>query len=162
MTHIAELMSENTGTLVSPPRFSPAETETERPTSPRKTPRLEVKPSYFYDWDILDVRTFRLVGVIARRAPDGTPRFNFPQTIWMYPEVPMNWSTRMSRQVRTLAINILTPFLPPRTEKLVVGTTSLMALDAAASFAHLFLCTMPREGGCIPRSVIQEWIRSTL
>jgi len=161
MTHVAELISENLEALRGAADV-PAETRSAQRSVPSRSPgRVQLKPSYSYEWDILDVRTFRLVGVIARRAPDGTPRFNFPQTVWLYPEVSMNWSTRMNRQMRTLAVNILTPFLPPRTEKVAIGTTSLLALEQAAPFARLFLCTMPRDGGCIPRGVIQEWIRST-
>jgi hypothetical protein len=161
METIAEPINNNSEASLLRATLPPAAQVFEQAPRPHNSGRLPIKPSYSYEWDILDVRTFRLVGVIARRAPDGTPRFNFPQTVWLYPEISMNWSTRMNRQMRTLAVNILTPFLPPRTERVAVGTTSLLALEHAAPFARLFLCTMPREGGCIPRSVIQEWIRST-
>jgi len=81
----------------------------------RRTPQdikapCATSPSCCYGWHDLDDRTFNVLGVLARRAPDGTPRFNFSQTVWIHPRVDMNWSARMNRSVQTLAVNILVAF----------------------------------------------------
>src|SRR6266702_2077841 len=70
--------------------------------------RFTSKASYRYRWDNLDFRTCRRLGVIARRAPDGSPRFNFPQTVWLSPQIRMDWSVHLTPAVRTLAVNVLT------------------------------------------------------
>jgi hypothetical protein len=134
-----------------------------RRTRPLPKPQVvRVKRSYWYRWNNLDHASFRAVGVIARRAPDGTPRFNFPQTIWVYPRAEMNWAPHMNRQVETLAVNILAAFVLTQARRNRIRATNRFTLDESTAFAKLFLCTMPRNGGCIPRTVIQEWIRRAL
>src|SRR5688572_19453038 len=97
------------------------------------------KASYHYGWNDLDFRTFRPIGAIARRAPDGTPRFNFPQTVWLYPGVEMDWLARNTRAVQTLAVNILTSFLLERNVATYFGATSRRVLNAAPRFANVSL-----------------------
>lgn len=126
-------------------------------TGPAATP-LPLKSSYSYQWDELDVRTFRPEGVIARRTPEGEPRFNFPQTIWLFPQVQMDWAKHANRAVQTLAVNILTPSLPERDMAAYFGTMSRRAFDAALSFAEDFILSMPEQGGRIPRETIERWI----
>ena len=118
--------------------------------------------SYDYEWDNLDPLTFRVLGAIARRAPDGSPRFNFSQTIWLYPKIAMNWSERLTRQAETLAVNLLAPWISARRQRATRLTAEQLAMIASRAFAREFLCSMPADGGCIPREVIQEWIRSAL
>jgi len=116
--------------------------------------------SYRYRWNDLDRGTFPVIGVIARRAPDGKPRFNFDQTIWLSARVKMDWAPELNLKVQTLALNILTLFVTQSPGK---GSRrgSRWLRDHAAEFAELFLCTMPAEGGCIPTTVIKEWLKET-
>src|ERR1700722_6925361 len=100
------------------------------------------RPSYDYHWDNLDFRTCRGLGVIARRAPDGTPRFNFPQTVWLNSDIKMDWSTRFTPAVRTLAVNVLTLWIPEHDMVVGFGSTSRRAVAGAAQFAEVFLLTM--------------------
>jgi hypothetical protein len=109
--------------------------------------------SYHYGWADLDASTFQRIGVIARRAPDGSPRFNFPQRFWLDPNVSMDWSSEINRQVETLAVNILAAFKSTQRH-------SGQHKETAGAFAELFLCTMPEDGGCIPRQVIRSWLRT--
>jgi hypothetical protein len=125
-------------------------------------PERRARPSYRHRWHDLDFATFCTVGVIARRAPDGTPRFNFPQTVWWFPDVTMDWSRRADRRTRTLALNILTPLLPERDVQAHFGLTSRRAVLAAAPFAAAFLQEMPADGGCIPCEVLKQWIEEEL
>jgi hypothetical protein len=118
--------------------------------------------SHEYEWNNLDPMTFRVLGAISRRAPDGSPRFNFPQTIWLYPKISMNWSERLTRQVETLAINLLTPWMSARRQRMSGLSAEQLAIVASREFARELLCSMPADGGFIPREVIQEWIRSAL
>jgi hypothetical protein len=118
--------------------------------------------SYEYEWDSLDPLTFRALGAIARRAPDGSPYFNFPQTIWLYPKTSMNWSPRLTRHVETLAVNLLAPWISARRQRSMGLTPEQLAIVVSRAFAREFLCTMPADGGCIPREVIQEWLRNAL
>jgi hypothetical protein len=118
-------------------------------------------PSHRYRWNTLDRASFHAIGVIARRSPDGAPRFNFPQMICVYPRVKMNWSPHLNRQVETLGVNILGAYvlsLPRRNRLRAIRFT----LDESRAFAELVLCTMPQNGGCIPRMIIQAWIREAL
>jgi hypothetical protein len=100
--------------------------------------------------------------MIARRAPDGTPRFNFPQTVWLSPEFRMDWSARLTPAVRTLAVNVLTLWIPDHDLVVCFGSTSRRAVAAADRFAETFLVTMPMNGGCLPRKLITGWIREEL
>lgn len=118
--------------------------------------------SFEYEWDNLDPVTFRVLGAIARRAPDRSPRFNFPQTIWLYPKTSMSWSARLTRHVETLAVNMLAPWISAHRQRATGLTAEQLAIVASREFAREFLCTMPADGGFIPREVIQEWIRSIL
>ena len=117
-------------------------------------------PSYHYGWNDLDRGTFSAIGAIARRAPDGRPRFNFDQTIWLSARVKMDWAPELNLKVQTLALNILTLFVTQSPGK---GSRrgSRWLRDHSAEFAELFLCTMPAEGGCIPTTVIKEWLKET-
>jgi hypothetical protein len=117
-----------------------------------------IKPSYAHACSDLDLASFRAIGVIARRSPNGSPRFNLPQTVWLYPRVKMNWGPRMNRQVETLAWNILTAFVRVQPRKTGVRSSVLLTLEESKAFAELILCTMPMSGGCIPRAVIRTWI----
>jgi hypothetical protein len=121
--------------------------------------RFASKPSYRYHWDDLDFRTCRSLGVIARRAPDGAPRFNFPQTVWLFPDIRMDWSIRLTPAVRTLAVNVLTVWILEQDLAVCFGCTNRRAVAAADRFARAFLLTMPDSGGCLPRELITEWIR---
>src|SRR4029077_3168162 len=97
--------------------------------------RFASKPSYRYRWNNLDFRTSRRLGVIARRAPDGSPRFNFPQTVWLCPETSMDWSARLTPAVRTLAVNVLTLWVPEHDLVVGFGSTGRRAVAAAVQFA---------------------------
>jgi hypothetical protein len=118
--------------------------------------------SYDYEWDNLDPVTFPVLGAIIRRAPDGSPRFNFPQTIWLYPKISMNWSERLTRQTETLAVNLLAPWMSTQRQRMSGLSAERLAIVASCEFAQEVLCSMPTDGGFIPREVIQEWIRSAL
>jgi hypothetical protein len=120
--------------------------------------KLTTRRSYQYEWSELDEATFQPLGVIARRAPDGSPRFNFPQRLWLDPGVSMNWAEASSLEVQTLALNILAQFERGRRARISTPAQSLS--DSAEQFAEIFLCTMPPDGGCIPAGVIREWLRS--
>ena len=122
--------------------------------------RDKALPSYRYGWNDLDKGTFPVIGVIARRAPDGRPRFNFDQTIWLSARVNMDWAPELNLKVQTLALNILTRFVTQGRGK---GSRrdSRWLRDHNGEFAKLFLCSMPADGGCIPTAVIEEWLRAT-
>jgi hypothetical protein len=126
-----------------------------RRSDPRRSDGL---PSHAYRWNGLDTRTFHTIGVIARRAPDGSPQFNFAQTVWLYPRIDMDWSPRAAHSTETLALNILAAYLALRPERTRRGSAGRTALSAARPFAEMFLRDMPRAGGCIPRAVILEWL----
>src|ERR1700722_3462812 len=110
------------------------------------TPTLVVRgkawPSYQYGWNDLDGGTFPVIGVIAPRAPDGRPRFNFDQTIWLSARVRMDWAPELNLKVQTLALNILIRFVTQGRGK---GSRkgSRWLRDHNGEFAKLFLCTMP-------------------
>lgn len=120
--------------------------------------------SYRYRWNDLDFRTFLSIGVIARRSPDGAACFNFPQTVWLFPDVAMDWSRRPNRSVQTLAVNILMPFVRRCCVEIPhdPGNVKRYALGLARPFAETFLLTMPTTGGRIPREVIVEWLQDAL
>jgi hypothetical protein len=118
---------------------------------------LATRRSYQYGWNELDETTFHSLGVIARRAPDGSPRFNFPQRLWLDPNVSMDWAEAPNLKVDTLALNILARFERGLRARI---STDRPLNDSAEQFAELFLCTMPPDGGCIPHGVIREWLRS--
>lgn len=92
----------------------------------------------------------------------GAPTFNFPQTVWLYPRVMMNWGPRYSRPVEVLSVNILTTVIPARDCKVLFGTTSHRALELADIFAKDVLLEMPTDGGIIPRDFLLDWVRSHL
>jgi hypothetical protein len=132
------------------------------PPDTRSGRRFAGESSYRYRWDNLDFRTCRALGVIARRAPNGSPCFNFPQTVWLSPEIRMDWSARLTPAVRTLAVNVLTLWIPEHDLPVGFGCTSQRALAGAEGFARAFLLTMPGSGGCLPRELMEEWIRDEL
>jgi hypothetical protein len=117
-----------------------------------------IRPSYAYAWSDLDLASFRAIGVIARRSPSGAPRFNLPQTVWLYPRVKMNWGPRVNRQVETLAWNILAAFTMVQPRRRSVRSCIVFTPEESRAFAELVICTMPVNGGCIPRAVIRTWI----
>jgi hypothetical protein len=124
--------------------------------------RVAGKPSYRYHWDDLDFRTCRSLGVIARRAPNGAPCFNFPQTVWLSPKLRMDWSVRLTPAVQTLAVNVLTLWTVEQDLAACFGRTNRRAVAAADRFAGAFLLTMPDSGGCLPRELIMRWIREEI
>lgn len=115
-----------------------------------------------YRWNTLDPDTFLRYGVIATRGPRNRPYFNFSQQIWLYPGVQMDWSSRPSRAVETLAVNILVGFISERRGWVFSGNVSRHLYTVACSFAEHFLLTMPASGGRIPREVIVEWLRDVI
>jgi hypothetical protein len=125
--------------------------------SVRMRDKLATRRSYHYGWSELDETTFHTLGVIARRAPDGSPRFNFPQRLWLDPNVSMDWAEAPNPKVETLALNILARFEQGLRARISTDRRSLS--DSAEQFAEVFLCTMPPDGGCIPHGVIREWLR---
>ena len=122
----------------------------------RSSPRI--RPSYAYGWSDLDLASFRAIGLIARRSPNGAARFNLPQSVWLYPRVKMNWGPRVNRQVETLAWNILTAFVMVQPRGRGVRSCLVFTPEESRAFAELVICTMPMNGGCIPRGVIRTWI----
>ena len=97
-----------------------------------------------------------------RDAMSGAPIFNFPQTVWLYPRVMMNWGPRYNRNVEVLAVNILTSVIPARDCKVLFGTTSHRAIDLADLFAREVLLDMPADGGIISRDFLLDWTRAHL
>lgn len=133
-----------------------------REVAGRRGKRTSLKASYRYNWYDLDFRTFHSLGVIARRAPDNSPRFNFPQTVWLYPDVNMDWSARNTRAAQTLAVNILTSMVNDRDFITHFGATSRRVIEVADLFTRDCLLTMPTDGGCLPRDMLEQWIKAKL
>jgi hypothetical protein len=93
---------------------------------------------------------------------DGTDRFNFPQTIWIHPEVAMRATAQLTRASEALALNILSLVLAERDWEALNGKTSARAVRLARSFHRDCLLELPSEGWCIPLQTIREWLHTAL
>lgn len=118
-----------------------------------------MRPWYQYRWDELEPHTFRYLGLVARRAPDGSPRFNLPQTVWLDAFGRMDWAPVRTFAGLTLAVNVLTAIETRMDRRAFFGTTSRRVLRLAPRFADDVLLTMPPSGGQIPMDLIREYLR---
>jgi len=116
-------------------------------------------PSYLLGYDELDPATFHKLGLVTRRAPDGSPRFNLHQTVWFEPDEHMDWTEEPTAAVFALAVNVLTPFASRLDVRAYFGATSRAVLKAAPAFAEAWLLTMPDFGGRIPIEILRKYIR---
>lgn len=93
---------------------------------------------------------------------DGADYFNFPQSVWLYPNVPMRATPRYSRAAEVLAVNILSLVLEERDFRAAQGRTSARAVRLAQAFYDECLAELPTGGWCIPLETIHAWVRTAL
>jgi hypothetical protein len=93
---------------------------------------------------------------------DGADHFNFPQSVWLYPNVPMRATPRYSRAAEVLAVNILSLVLEERDFRAAQGRTSARAVRLAQAFYDECLAELPTGGWCIPLETIHAWVRTAL
>lgn len=102
--------------------------------------------------------TFFREGVVAHLDQWGIERFNFPQQIWIYPNVAMGSVGAAPSEV--LAVNILTRLIHARDLPVLSGVTTRRALELAPRFVEE--CLASRDRQCrrytIPISVLRAWL----
>jgi hypothetical protein len=102
--------------------------------------------------------TFFREGVVAHLDQWGIERFNFPQQIWIYPNVAMGSVGAAPSEV--LAVNILTRLIHARDLPVLSGLTTRRALELAPRFVEE--CLASRDRHCrrytIPISVLRAWL----
>ena len=118
-----------------------------------------LKKSWELTWDNLELARFETFGVIARRGPDDIACFNIAQSVWLYPRVRMDWSSRRSRGCETFAVNVLARCVGGPKVQTYAGVAAQKAIDYAPLFMEECLLTMPHDGGCIPLEYLAAWIR---
>jgi hypothetical protein len=127
-----------------PPAISPA-----RSRSGRAVVRLNARAS---------ADTFFSEGVVAQLDQWGIERFNFPQEIWIYPNVAMGSVGAAPSEV--LAVNILTRLIHARDLPVLIGVTTRRALQLAPRFVEE--CLASRDRQCrryaIPISALRAWL----
>lgn len=92
---------------------------------------------------------------------DGADRFNFPQTVWLYPGIPMRATRHYSRAAEVLAVNILSLVLKERDYRAAQGRTSSRAVTLARTFWEDCLAELPSGPWCIPLETIRAWLEFT-
>lgn len=104
------------------------------------------------------VDTFDLQGVLAERDEWGVERFNFPQQIWLYPNIAMGSHGTAPREV--LAINILTRLIHGRAIRVLVGTTSHRVLQLVPMFMEECLSGSQAHWSryTIPIAALRAWV----
>lgn len=106
-------------------------------------------------------RSSRLIakhGVMGCVDGDGADHFNFPQSVWLYPNVPMRATARYSRAAEVLAVNILSLVLEERDYRAAQGRASARAVRLAQAFYDECLVELPPGGWCIPLETIRAWV----
>ena len=102
--------------------------------------------------------TFYSEGVVAQLDEWGVERFNFPQQIWLYPNIAMGSNGAAPSEV--LAVNILTRLIQVRDIRVVIGATSRRALQLAPAFVEE--CLSGREPHwhryTIPITALRAWL----
>jgi hypothetical protein len=103
--------------------------------------------------------TFLQEGVVAEIDQWGVERFNFPQDIWLYPDVAMGSVGTTASEV--LAVNILTRLINVRDVPVLVGLTTRRALQLAPRFVEE--CLPSRDPRCrrytIPIAALRDWLK---
>jgi hypothetical protein len=94
------------------------------------------------------------------RDSQGRQHFNFAQRIWLYPSVQMAFTPMMSLELKTLAVNLLTPLTRERDYSAVVGVTSKSVMRLASRFCSECLLTAGGAALLMPRSAIKAWLAS--
>lgn len=84
---------------------------------------------------------------------DGIDRFNFPQTIWLYPNVRMRATRRFTRAAEVLSVNLLSLALTDREPRYLERL--------ARPFYEDCLADLTSDEWCIPLETIREWILHT-
>lgn len=100
-------------------------------------------------------------GAVGWVDSDGVDRFNFPQTVWLYPQVQMRATRSLTRAAEALAINIFSLVLADRDWEELEGKQSERALRLARSFYEDCLSELPNDGWCIPLETVREWLLMT-
>jgi hypothetical protein len=90
---------------------------------------------------------------------EGRQHFNFVQRIWLYPCVQMAVTPVMSLELKTLAVNLLTPLTRERDYPAAVGVTSKRVMKLANRFCEECLMTADATALLIPRATIRAWLR---
>lgn len=99
-----------------------------------------------------------MCGAVGWIDGDGVDRFNFPQTVWLYPRVQMRATRSLTRAAEALAINILSLVLADRDWEELEGKQSERASRLARSFYEDCLSELPNDGWCIPLDTVREWL----
>ncbi|HXQ29449.1 MAG TPA: hypothetical protein VN848_09280 [Gemmatimonadales bacterium] len=107
-----------------------------------------------------DHDSFATQGVIAWHDECHRERFNFEQSIWLYPTVAMG--SRSRRESEVLALNILTRLIPTRNVRALVGVTSKQALRLAPLFVTECLTARDPEWThwTMPIGTLRAWLAS--
>jgi hypothetical protein len=101
-------------------------------------------------------------GVWLRREA-GRPAFNFRQIVWIYPGVGMDWHSHPTREVETLAANILLRFIPksaPERRAWVEAVLSPRPRSESVvwQFVIQVLVRLPEEGSQLDASFVRGWL----
>jgi hypothetical protein len=116
---------------------------------------------------IVDSEALRCDGVLLSRARGGRARFNFTQVVTLCDGVAMDWSSRHTLQVETLAANILIRFLPERGRYAQLCPECLIGKRARShgliwQFCRQVLVTLPPQGSQLPPDFIEAWLLAHL
>ena len=84
---------------------------------------------------------------------DGIDQFNFPQTIWLYPNVRMRATPRFTRAAEVLSVNLLSLALAECEPRYLARL--------ARPFYEDCLTELPSEAWCIPLETIRAWLLRT-
>lgn len=126
------------------------------------THRLRVTRSDDYAWTDVHLAPFAVYGLIALRAPDLTPRFNLsrrrakPSALHTW----MNWHRSYCAPVERLSLTVLHAYVslsdPDSTIDLFKPARQ-RRISVVRAFGEDCLCSMPKEGGCIPLEALRSW-----
>ena len=102
--------------------------------------------------------TFYSDGVVAPMDQWGIEHFNFPQQIWLYPDIAMGFNGAAPSEV--LAVNILTRLIQVRDIRVVIGVTSRRALQLAPAFVEECLSGKEPHWSrySIPITALRAWL----
>lgn len=119
----------------------------------------EVRRRTNFAWSDIHLAPFEVHGFIALRAPDRSPHFNLPDQV-RERRLRMNWHKSYSQPVECLSLTVLLVFSSlnrPMSAIELYRPARGRGISIVQAFGHDCLCSMPREGGCIPLDSLEIW-----
>jgi len=113
-----------------------------------------------YTWSDVHLAPFELHGLIALRAPDKSAHFNVYPRLNQTARCAMNWQKTYSPSVEALALNVLLIYSSlhtPTTTIALYRPAVGRGVSIVRAFGEDCLCSMPRDGGCIPLEALESW-----